>query len=237
MSIQGMTAAILVGGLGKRLRPVVADRPKPLAPVGNRPFLTYLLDQLDSVGIEKVVLLSGYRAGLVRSTLGTRYRNIRLKYSEETQPLGTAGALHFALAEFGPGDLLLLNGDSYCDVDLQRFIEAHSTSGLEGSLVVTPVEDVSRFGCVLLNEAGLVIGFAEKSRLPTPGLINAGIYLLSQSLLEEIPEGTGSLEREHLPRWALAGRLQGYCHRGAFLDIGTPESYALGEEFVGAFAR
>ena len=114
----GITAAVLAGGLGTRLRPTVADRPKVLAPVGGRPDLAYLLDQLDAVGIGEVVLLTGYRAEQVRAAFGESYSGIRLRDSAEPVPLGTGGAARRALPLLSAPTILLLNGDSYCAVDL-----------------------------------------------------------------------------------------------------------------------
>ena len=123
-----VTAAILAGGLGTRLRPAVADRPKVLAPVGGRPYLTYLLDQLAGAGVREVVLLTGYAADEVRDALGDRYGRMRLRYSVEPAPLGTAGALRLALPLLAAPAVLLLNGDSYCDADLGAFRRSHRVS-------------------------------------------------------------------------------------------------------------
>src|SRR5438105_3788922 len=117
----GVSAAILAGGLGTRLRPAVADRPKVLAPIHGRPYLTFLLDQLADAFIEEVVLLTGFQAGQVRRTLGETYAGMRLLYSEEPAPLGTAGAVRWALDKLSLPTILLLNGDSYCDVHLSAF--------------------------------------------------------------------------------------------------------------------
>src|SRR5437667_6347363 len=121
----GITAAILAGGLGTRLRHTVADRPKVLAPVGGRHYLAYLLDQLAGAGISEVVLLTGHRAEQVQSTFGESYAGMGLRYSAEPAPLGTGGAVRRALPLFSAPTILLLNGDSYCDVDLDAFVERH----------------------------------------------------------------------------------------------------------------
>src|SRR5437879_601155 len=110
-----VTAAILAGGLGTRLRSVIADRPKVLAPVGGRPYLTYLLDQLAKAAVREVVLLTGYGAEQVRDALGATYAGMRLVHAAEPAPLGTAGALRHALPHLRSPAVLLMNGDSYCD--------------------------------------------------------------------------------------------------------------------------
>src|ERR1700722_3432997 len=137
--LSNITAAILAGGLGTRLRPVVADRPKVLALVRARPYLAYLLDQLVSAGVTQTVLLTGYGAEQVRATFGDLYGGMRLAYSAEPQPLGTAGALGYALPRMESDSVLVLNGDSYCDVALAEFTAFHQNHDGEASLVLTQV--------------------------------------------------------------------------------------------------
>ena len=225
------TAAILAGGLGTRLRPAVGDRPKPLARVADRPFIALLLDQLEAVGVRDVVLLTGHRAEQVRDELGDRYGSMRLRHSPEREPLGTAGAVRLALPLIETESLLLLNGDSFCDADLDDFGRFH-TPGM-CSLVLARVEDGERFGQVHADEEGIVHGFAEKGAARGAAWINAGIYLLPRSLVKMIPPNRAvSLEREVFPRLAREGQLRGYRQGGRFIDIGTPESYARAGAFV-----
>jgi NDP-sugar pyrophosphorylase family protein len=227
-----VTAAILAGGLGTRLRPVVADRPKVLAPVGGRPYLTYVLDQLAAAHVRNVVLLTGHGAGQVRDALGDSYGPLRLVHSAEPRPLGTAGALRRALPYIWSPIVLLLNGDSYCDADLCAFRGFHRGGA---SLVLARVPDVARFGQVQPGPDGFVVGFEEKGAAGGPGLINAGVYLLDRRLIEEIPPlRTASLEHDLLPAWVAARRARGFPHAGRFLDIGTPQSYAEAEDFFRA---
>jgi NDP-sugar pyrophosphorylase family protein len=225
----GVTAAILAGGLGTRLRPAVADRPKVLAPVGGRPYLTYVLDQLAAAHLREVVLLTGHGAGQVRDALGDDYGPLRLVHSAEPAPLGTAGALRLALPHLELPTILLLNGDSYCDVDLGAFRRFHRSGA---SLVVARVPDVSRFGQVRTRRDGRVVGFEEKGAAAGAGWINAGVYLLDRSLIEELPAGRpASLEHDLLPACVAARRARGFARAGRFLDIGTPQSYAEAEDF------
>jgi NDP-sugar pyrophosphorylase family protein len=227
-----VTAAILAGGLGTRLRSVVADRPKVLAPVGGRPYLTYLLDQLAGASIREVVLLTGDRAAQVREALGETYAGLRLIYSAEPTPLGTAGALRRALPHLSAPAVLLLNGDSYCDVNLDAFRLFHREQGAGVSLVLARVAGASRFGQVRVGRGGRIVRFAEKCEARGAGWINAGVYLLDRGLIEEAPlRRPLSLERDLLPGWVAGGRVCGFQCEGRFLDIGTPESYAEAEMF------
>ncbi|HEY7326870.1 MAG TPA: nucleotidyltransferase family protein [Gemmataceae bacterium] len=227
-----VTAAILAGGLGTRLRSRIADRPKVLAPVGGQPYLAYLLDQVADAGVRTVVLLTGYLADQIRSTFGDRYRGLRLMYSPEPSPLGTAGAVRLALPYLTSSTILLLNGDSYCAASLPEFWEYHQRQAADLSLVLTEVEDCSRYGCVHRGSDGRVSRFEEKNSAGGAGWVNAGIYLMNRSLIEEIPVDVPmSLERDMCPLWADGKRCFGFPSQGRFLDIGTPESYAQAEAF------
>ena len=227
------TAAILAGGLGTRLRPVVADRPKALARVAERPFVAFLLDQLEAAGVRDVVLLTGHRAEQVRDELGDRHGSMRLRYSPEREPLGTAGAVRLALPMIDSESLLLLNGDSFCEADLDAIGRFHAPETC--SLVLAQVEDSERYGQVEADEEGTIHGFREKGTSLGPAWINAGVYLLSRSIVKMIPPNRAvSLEREVFPRLVREGLLRGFRQEGPFIDIGTPDSYARAEAFVGA---
>jgi dTDP-glucose pyrophosphorylase/GT2 family glycosyltransferase len=226
--------AILAGGLGTRLRPAVGRIPKVLAPVGGRPFLAYLLDQLADAGFDEAVLLVGYGAAQLREAFGERYGQLRLTYSAEPEPLGTGGAVRLALPHFGGRPVLLLNGDSYCEVELHRLLAFHTTHAGRASLCVAEVPDAARYGRVNCATDGQVVRFEEKQSDGSPCRINAGVYLLDAALVEAIPAGRAvSLEREMLPAWTDYGEVYGFAGTGRFIDIGVPESYHA----AGAFFR
>ncbi len=221
-------ALILAGGLGTRLRGVLPGLPKVLAPVCGRPFLSYLLDQLQAAGVREVVLCTGHRADQVCDTFGTRYRGLSLRYSSESRPLGTAGAIRQALGLVAAERLLVLNGDSYIHSPLDVFLHWHLAreSSFPGSLHLAWMASSARFGTVELGPRAAIRSFHEKRGLPLAGWINGGVYLLRRSLLESIPPGRAiSLETEMFPGWIRQG-LGGYTSRARFIDIGTPESYA-----------
>lgn len=230
--LEEVTAAILAGGMGTRLRSRIADRPKVLAPVHGRPYLAYLLEQLADAGVRAVALLTGYLADQVRTAFGDHYAGLRLTYSSEPSPLGTAGALRHALPQLSSSTILLLNGDSYCAVSLPNFWAIHYRQAADFSLVLTPVTDCSRYGRVQTGSDGRVLRFEEKSEVQGAGWVNAGIYLVNRSLIQELPPDVPvSLERDMLPQWAARRRCFGFHNQGRFLDIGTPESYAQAEAF------
>jgi NDP-sugar pyrophosphorylase family protein len=225
------TAAILAGGLGTRLRSVVADVPKALASVQNRPFITILLDQLAAAGIQRVVLLTGYGASEIGRALGDRYAGMTLSYSVEPSPRGTGGAVRYALDELQTETFLLLNGDSFCEVSLPALAQAHRRENADLTLTLTQVSDTGRFGRVRLAPDSRVVGFEEKAG-GGPGWINAGVYFVSRALIHEVtPHCICSLERDLLPGWASSGRVYGFRASGTFLDIGTPTAYASAAHF------
>ncbi|MGC8863046.1 MAG: nucleotidyltransferase family protein [Armatimonadota bacterium] len=222
--IQG---AILAGGKGTRLRPVVPDRPKVLAEINGRPFVFYLLEYLAGYGIRRVILCTGFMSEQVRHTVGREFAGIKVSYSRETEPLDTAGALRLALRRIDSDPVLVLNGDSLFTADLEEFYCRHTTSGATGSLLLVEMTDCRRYGTVRTDDSGRVISFEEKSDRPGSGYVSAGVYILSRQIVESIPPGKPvSIEREVFPAWVGRG-LYGFVGNGSFIDIGTPESYTL----------
>src|SRR5262245_3443761 len=163
VNLSNLTAIILAGGLGTRLRSVVSDRPKVLARVLDRPFLMYQLDQLAAAGLNYVILCTGYLGEQVKAEFGTNYTGLQLAYSQEQSPLGTAGALQLALPLIHSDLALVLNGDSYCDVDLRSFYSWSIDRMAPGSLVLTHVPDTARYGKVETDTQDRIVQFKEKA--------------------------------------------------------------------------
>jgi D-glycero-alpha-D-manno-heptose 1-phosphate guanylyltransferase len=237
-ALAGVTALILAGGLGTRLRSVVADRPKVLAEVDGVPFVFHLLRQLATAGVKHVVLAIGHRGEQVAGVVGSSYGPMRIEYSREPAPAGTGGALRRALSLLRSASVLVLNGDSYCELDLNHLWIWHHQRPAHGTLSVTRVADARRFGTVATGDDGRIVRFVEKSPASGPGIVNAGVYLLRRSLIAEIPPAVAcSLENELLPRWLAAG-IYGYPRTARFIDIGTPDSLAAARGFFrGATVR
>jgi len=226
-----MTAVILAGGLGTRLRSVVADRPKVLAEVTGRPFLHFLFDQLAAVGIRRIVLCTGYMAETVSGLLGSHYGEAELHYSVEREPLGTAGAVRLALPLVTSDQVLVLNGDSFCDLGLHQFAKEHEQRKAVATLALAEVADVSRYGAVDVAADGTITAFEEKGNRCGRGWINAGIYLLARPVLATIPAGTAySLERDLFPG-LIGNGLYGHAQPGRFIDIGIPDDYQAAANF------
>lgn len=226
MSIEGTPALLLVGGMGTRLRSVLPVKPKPLASVGNRSFLQLLVQQLQRQGISRVVMCTGYLAGQIEDEFGDGARlGIEINYSKEIEPLGTAGAVKLAQSKLGRvSEFLVMNGDSFLEIDLRQLIQFHRDHGGLASMAVVGVEDASRYGTVQVNTEQKVIGFLEKAGSSRPGLVNGGIYAFDPSVFEHIPDGSSSLEKDVFPR-VLSKGVFALEHHGMFIDIGTPEDY------------
>lgn len=229
--ITNITAVILAGGFGTRFQSVVSDKPKVLAEVSGKPFLVYLLEQISSAGIRKVVFCTGYMAEKIQNRLGDTYGPLHILYSREDEPLGTGGALRLALPYLSSDTVLVMNGDSYTDIDLGSYVNWFFQKDCEAALLLTRVLDTSRYGSVTISEDENITAFNEKRTSSGVGWINAGVYLMRKSVIASIPAGQSySLEYELFP--SLVGKkLYGFCSEGRFIDIGTPESYAVTEDF------
>ena len=227
-----MEAIILVGGEGRRLRPLTDTRPKPMMPLVDRPFVAHQLDQLRRFGVTDVIFSCGYRPEALEEHFGDGSRiGMRVRYVVDPLPLGTAGAIKNAEPLLGGERTLVLNGDILTDLDLAALVAHHDSARVSGTLALTPVDDPSRYGLVRLYADHRVEAFVEKPapdelRPGEPYLINAGTYLLEHDVLDLIPAGQPcSIERDVFPGLAAAGRLNGFPSDSYWLDIGTPESY------------
>jgi D-glycero-alpha-D-manno-heptose 1-phosphate guanylyltransferase len=224
-------ALLLVGGLGTRLRSAVPSVPKPLASVGKRSFLELLIRQLKHQGIRRLILCTGYLAGQIEDEFGDgRALGLEIGYSRELEPLGTAGAVRLAQAQLGSAsEFLVMNGDSFLEIDLAPFIQFHRDREAIVSIAILRVEDSSRYGTVEVDSNQKVIGFVEKAASDGPGLVNGGIYVFSPEVIQSIPEGRSSLEKDVFPHLLDKG-IYALEHDGLFIDIGTPEDYARAQK-------
>lgn len=223
-------AIVLVGGQGTRLRSVVPDMPKPLAPVSGRPFLTILLDRLVGEGVSRIILATGYMSERIESVIGSSWRNVPVEYSVETAPLGTGGAIRMATALLRGNGAHVVNGDTFVDYSLASLEETVRTSGCAMGMVLTAVDDTSRYGEVLV-EGGRVSAFREKQEFTKPGMINAGAYFLTASAIAQFADATVfSMERDFLTPMVERGAVAAFEDSGSFIDIGVPEDYFRAQE-------
>lgn len=219
---------VLAGGLGTRIRPVLGDLPKILAPILGRPYLAHLLDWLERFGARRVVLGLGHRAQAVIDYLDARPAGrIEVATVIEPSPLGTAGAIRFARGALRSDPVLIVNGDSFTDADLCAFVDRHNAAKTCGSVLCVEVDDAGRYGRVELDQSDRIGGFIEKdTNFHGTALISTGVYLLSADLLDDIAAGdAASIERDVFERLP-SGSLAAFAGRFRFIDIGTPGSLA-----------
>jgi mannose-1-phosphate guanylyltransferase len=217
--VSGLTAVVLVGGEGTRLRPLTERTPKPMLPLGDRPLLAWTFDHLRSHGVDRIVLSCGYLPTAIEAHFGEQ-----AEYRVEPEPLGTAGAIRFG-ADGIRETFVAVNGDTLRGADLSALVAFHRERGAEATILLEPVEDPSRYGLVRVAEDGRVREFLEKPRPEEidTNLINAGVYVLEPSVLDLIEPGRAvSIEREIFPQLVARGSCYGLATGGYWLDIGTP---------------
>jgi len=221
-----LQALVLAGGEGTRLRPLTLSVPKPVMPLANRPFLTFMLDWLERHGVDEAILSCGFLSEAVEQVLGDRHGGIALRYVVEDEPLGTAGPVRHArdlglVAE----RVLVLNGDVLTDFDLSAELAQHEAKGALATLALIAVPDTTAYGVVPTRDDLQVDAFLEKTTSPPTNRINAGAYVLEREVVDRIPAGRAvSFEHEVFPQLVGEG-LYGYLAEGYWIDIGTPDRY------------
>ena len=221
-------AVVLAGGAGTRLRPVISAVPKPMADIAGKPFLAYLLHYIRQTGIRRVVLSVGYLHEQIEQVFGNRYAGMDLIYAVEQTPLGTGGALAFAMGHVTSPHVLVCNGDTFFQADIARLYMAHCTEKQILTMALKPMEQISRYGTVTLDGTHIV-RFNARQDVPK-GLINGGVYWIDRPafaaavrLLNVHPPF--SLEQDVLARLP-EKTMTGIPDNGYFIDIGIPEDYA-----------
>jgi len=220
-----MKAIILVGGEGKRLRSVINDVPKPMAPINEKPFLEYLVLQLKKQNIKDIIFSIGYKGSIIKSYFqdGGNW-DINIEYSEEDKPLGTGGALRKAGELIDDKQFIAMNGDSYFDIEFRQLITSHEDKQAVATIGLAYVETIERYGQVEIGNDRDITKFVEKGNSVSSGYINGGIYILTSELINKIPFGQVSLETEVFPNLINKG-LFGVKFKRFFVDIGNPEEY------------
>ncbi len=224
-------AIILAGGFGTRLSSVVRDVPKSMAPVNGRPFLDYQLDYLDVFGIQKVILSVGHLHEKIIDHYGDQYRDIRIEYCIEEEPLGTGGGLKKAMSVAEGPLVIAMNGDTFYEIDFMKFLHIHRGKESKLSIVLREVDDVSRYGSIERDEDRRIVGFYEKNRKSGKGFINGGIYIINKRFFDKhnLPDKF-SLEQDFFEKIYKKEKIYGILCRQYFIDIGVPEDYAKAQE-------
>lgn len=218
-------AVILAGGLGTRLRSVIHELPKVMAPVNGKPFLHYLLVELEAQGVREITLAVGYLKESIMEWCAHRYPELTIRYAVEDAPLGTGGAIANALGQCTSEHVLLVNGDTYFRLDYAALDEFHHGNGAICSLALKPMRDFDRYGSVVVDDDLRITSFLEKTYRES-GLINAGVYIINrQEFSSRDWPAVFSFEKNFLEREVSTGELFGFVSDGYFIDIGIPSDY------------
>lgn len=229
-----MEVVILAGGMGTRLSQVVKDIPKPMAPVNGKPFLFFVLDWLIGYPVEKIILSLGFKPEIIRSYFGGSFSGIPLEYVVEDKPLGTGGAVKYAVRFTGSDNILVINGDTYFPIDLKKFLDFHIENDNLFSVALKRMTDFDRYGSVEYK-GDKIVSFREKE-FCSEGLISGGIYLINRDYLEskKLPE-IFSLENDLMEKEAGAGILKAQIFEDVFIHIGIPEDYQRAPELLSKY--
>lgn len=231
--LKGIDVCVLAGGLGTRISSVLGDCPKLLAPIHGRPFLDHLADQLTRAGATRLILLLGHLADQVIDYVKAQpYPGLPVDWSVEDSPLGTAGALRLGRPLLRSDPCLVINGDTWLDLDFDAFVQAHGAGDV--TLAAVRVDDAARYGSLDLTNDGRLLAFKEKDESQTgPAWINAGFGLYSQKALDQVMKAQGpSLERDFLGKDANIAPYVYQSPRVNFIDFGTPESFNAAERIL-----
>ncbi|EOH4170462.1 nucleotidyltransferase family protein [Campylobacter jejuni] len=214
-----MQAIILCGGLGTRLKSVIKDIPKPMAPINDKPFLEFIFEYLKKQGIKEVILAVSYKYEVIKEYFKDEFLGIKIKYSIEKEPLGTGGAIKEAL-KFIKNEAYVLNGDTFFDIDLSKL----KLNGSKICLALKQINDFDRYGTVNVDGLGLVISFEEKV-FKKQGLINGGIYLLDKDIFKDFALQEKFSFEEFLQENYRNLKARAEIFDNYFIDIGVPEDY------------
>jgi D-glycero-alpha-D-manno-heptose 1-phosphate guanylyltransferase len=218
-------AIILAGGLGTRLRSVVSELPKCMAPVAGKPFLHYVIAHLQQEGINSFIFSVGYKSESIISFIKDNYSNIDFQFSIEEEPLGTGGAIKLALEKTSEKNVLVCNGDTLFKINVEQLNNFHLQHNSDCTLSLKPMNNFDRYGVVELNNDSLVISFKEK-QFYNKGLINGGVYALNiENFLNKNLPDKFSFEKDYLEKFVNEEKMYGLVQDEYFIDIGIPEDY------------
>ncbi|GIW23328.1 MAG: D-glycero-D-manno-heptose 1-phosphate guanosyltransferase [Candidatus Sericytochromatia bacterium] len=218
-------AIILAGGLGTRLRKLVKDLPKPMADINGKPFLEYIFYYLRSYGVKKIILAIGYKSEIIKDYFDFKFKDVSIFYSEEKELLGTGGAIKQAITLAQEKDVFILNGDTFFDINLERFYKFHKDKNSKISLALKRMENLDRYGVIEIDSDNKIVAFLEKKHRES-GLINGGIYLINRDfyLSLRLP-AKFSFEKDLLEKYYSIYNFYGLPFDSYFIDIGVPEDY------------
>lgn len=227
------TVIILCGGLGTRLRKVVSDRPKAMALINGRPFLDYQIAWLKSKGVLEIILAVGFKSDQIADYFGNGENcGINIKYSYEENPLGTGGAILSAMETHKLGHCVVVNGDSFLDIDLKELEKLFFSQNANLCITCHYIDKADRYGVVEFDQRNRLLGLSEKKILDSPAWINSGIYMLNHSIFDGFDSNSQfSFETDVLSKSSQQNCYVFKCWNKSFIDIGTPESFQAADDF------
>ena len=230
--MKDIDVVILCGGLGSRLRSVVSDRPKSLAKINGIAFLDILIEYLSSFGLNRFILCSGYMGDALKKHYRQNRGDLEIVFSQEEEPLGTGGAIKNARSLIRSSPFLVLNGDSFCRLNLSDFYKFHLKKKAVLSIALSKSCNNKNSGVVTLDRRGKIINFNEKIKPTRGSRCSAGIYLMEKDVFRFTGRNKAfSLEYDLFP--VLAGKdCYGYYHKNNFIDIGTPQNFMKASDFI-----
>lgn len=225
-------AIILAGGFGTRLQAVVNDVPKPMAPINRIPFLNYVFDYLKFYKIQHVVLSTGYLSEKIVEFYKDEFKGIKISYAKEETPLGTGGGIRNAMTKCKTDDVLVLNGDSFFDVDIKVHYRNHIFKQADCTLALRKVNNAARYGTIQLGRLNRITAFKEKDNKEIEGLINGGVYILNRAIYLNKTETDSafSIEKDFYEKKIKELNIFGFEYNGYFIDIGIPEDYKKAQD-------
>lgn len=227
-----MEAIVLAGGAGTRLKSVVHDVPKPMAPVAGKPFLDYILSWCLSQNVSRVIISAGYMHNVIIDNYGGKWGSMTIDYAVEDTPLGTGGGIKLALGKASQKDVFVINGDTWFPVSLGEMKKFHQEKESACTIAVAYVNDVSRYGTVKYDDSMLINAFIEKG-LGDSHYINGGIYCLNRKFFFENTDSTVfSFEKEFLEKLVNKNGFYAYPSGEHFIDIGVPDDYFRAEKIL-----
>lgn len=239
ISSDNIDVAILCGGLGIRLKSVLKGYPKVMAKINGRPFLEILINYYQSYGFKRFILCTGYKAEIIQHYFQGNHKGDEIVISQETEPLGTGGAVKKALSKITSNPFVVVNGDSFLKVDFLELLEFHNKSNAVTTIALVKLEDTRRYGRVNVDSTGKILNFDEKIQSKKDGWINSGVYILNKEIFEKFDKQRKcfSLEYDLFPR--LVG-LEFYgmkTNSEEFIDIGTPDDFSKAEGIIAKALR
>jgi len=227
---------ILCGGMGTRLKTVVDGKPKPMAEIDNRPFIDILIGYISTFGFQRFILCTGYKAESIQEYYKSKKCEVEILIIKEQELLGTGGAVKNVQPLIGSNPFLVLNGDSFLDMDLCKFVEFHLEKKALLSIALINTKDAKSYGSIEVDNSGRITEFCEKKEKNQESIINAGIYLFNREIFSLMPSARKfSLEYDFFPK-IVNREIYGYLTKGLFIDIGTPERYAKAKQLLKDFS-